>query len=281
LKIGWYKNSTKRITHYSSEKTSRVKSEMLFQYLREPTPTDLLTSPESFKYFEYGMFCMGWHTPAKYKPLYYTFATFIFGWCVVYLPIGISISFVKDLRTFTPSELLTVLQLFFNAVGLPFKVLFFNLNISGFYKAKEILSRMDKRCHTLEERIEVHRWAVRCNMAYLIYQMIYTLYTISTFLSAALSGKLPWRIFNPFVDWRESRSNFWRAAVNETALMLCSVTQTLMSDIYPLLYGLLLRAHIKLLQMRVEKLCTDPEKSDEENQEDLINCIKDHKLIKE
>jgi len=33
--------------------------------------------------------------------------------------------------------------------------------------------------------------------------------------------------------------------------------------------------------MRVEKLCTDPEKSDEENQEDLINCIKDHKLIKE
>jgi len=72
---------------------------MLFQYLRKPTPTDLLTSPESFKYFEYGMFCMGWHTPAKYKALYYTFATFIFGWCVVYLPIGISISFVKDLRT--------------------------------------------------------------------------------------------------------------------------------------------------------------------------------------
>jgi len=34
-----------------------------------------------------------------------------------------------------------------------------------------------------------------------------------------------------------------------------------------------------LLGMRVEKLCTDPEKSDEEYQEDLINCFQDNKLI--
>ncbi|XP_016952238.1 odorant receptor 98a [Drosophila biarmipes] len=254
---------------------------MRFHYLRDPTPTNLLTSPEAFKYFEYGMFCMGWHTPVKSKISYYIFATFIFSWCVIYLPIGISISFMKDLNTFTPSELVTVLQLFFNAVGMPFKVLFFNVYISGFYKAKKILSQMDQRCNTLEERTEVHRWVVRCNKAYLIYQMIYTCYTLSTFLSAALSGKLPWRIFNPFVDWRESRLNFWKAALNETALMLCSVTQTLMSDVYPLLYGLILRAHIKLLHLRVDKLCTDPEKNEGENQEDLNNCIKDLQLIKE
>ncbi|KAH8363510.1 hypothetical protein KR084_011060, partial [Drosophila pseudotakahashii] len=257
------------------------KSIRMFSYLRDPTPTDLLTSPEAFRYFEYGMFCMGWHTPAKYKAIYYILATLIIAWCVVYLPIGIIISFIKDLDTFTPSELLTVLQLFFNAVGMPFKVLFFNVYISGFYKAKEILSQMDRRCNTLDERIKVHRWVVRCNMAYLIYQMIYSFYTISTFLTSALSGKLPWRIYNPFVDWRESSSSFWKAALNEMALMLFSVTQTLISDIYPLLYGLILRAHIKLLQLRVEKLCTDPAKSEAENEEDLVNCIKDHKLIKE
>ncbi|XP_016995486.2 odorant receptor 98a-like [Drosophila takahashii] len=253
----------------------------MFSYLRDPTPTDLLTSPEAFRYFEYGMFCMGWHTPTKYKAIYYILATLIISWSVVYLPIGIIISFMKDINTFTPSEFLTVLQLFFNIVGLPFKVLFFNVYISRFYKAKELLSEMDKRCIALKERIEVHRWVVRCNKANFIYQMIYTCYTISTFLSAGLSGKLPWRIYNPFVDWRESRSSFWKAVLNETALMLFTITQALLTDIYPLIYGLMLRVHIKLLQLRVEKLCTDPDKGDVENQEDLINCIKDHKLIKE
>jgi len=61
--------------------------------------------------------------------------------------------------------------------------------------------------------------------------------------------------------------------------MLFAVTQTLMSDIYPLLYGLILRVHLKLLRLRVESLCTDSGKSDAENEQDLIKCIKDHKLI--
>lgn len=252
---------------------------MLFNYLRKPNPTNLLTSPDSFRYFEYGMFCMGWHTPATHKIIYYIASCLIFAWCAVYLPIGIIISFKTDINTFTPNELLTVMQLFFNSVGMPFKVLFFNLYISGFYKAKKLLSEMDKRCTTLKERVEVHQGVVRCNKAYLIYQFIYTAYTISTFLSAALSGKLPWRIYNPFVDFRESRSSFWKAALNETALMLFAVTQTLMSDIYPLLYGLILRVHLKLLRLRVESLCTDSGKSDAENEQDLIKCIKDHNLI--
>nr|NP_524536.2 odorant receptor 98a [Drosophila melanogaster]Q9VAZ3.2 RecName: Full=Odorant receptor 98a [Drosophila melanogaster]AAF56753.2 odorant receptor 98a [Drosophila melanogaster] len=252
---------------------------MLFNYLRKPNPTNLLTSPDSFRYFEYGMFCMGWHTPATHKIIYYITSCLIFAWCAVYLPIGIIISFKTDINTFTPNELLTVMQLFFNSVGMPFKVLFFNLYISGFYKAKKLLSEMDKRCTTLKERVEVHQGVVRCNKAYLIYQFIYTAYTISTFLSAALSGKLPWRIYNPFVDFRESRSSFWKAALNETALMLFAVTQTLMSDIYPLLYGLILRVHLKLLRLRVESLCTDSGKSDAENEQDLIKCIKDHNLI--
>ncbi|XP_039492645.1 odorant receptor 98a [Drosophila santomea] len=252
---------------------------MLFNYLRKPNPKNLLGSPDAFRYFEYAMFCMGWQSPATYKILYYITSSLLFAWCAVYLPIGIIISCKKDINTFTPNELLTVLQLFFNSLGMPFKVIFFNVYISGFYKAKKLMSEMDKRCTTLEERVEVHRCVVSCNKAYLIYQFIYTAYTISTFLSAALSGKLPWRIYNPFVDWRASRSSFWNAALNETALMLFAVTQSLMSDIYPLIYGLILRVHIKLLRLRVEKLCTEPGKSDAENEQDLIKCIKDHKLI--
>ncbi|KAH8382367.1 hypothetical protein KR009_003202, partial [Drosophila setifemur] len=254
---------------------------MLLDYLRRRTPKVLLTSPEAFRYFELAMFWMSWKRPQKYRQLFWVISPLIAAWCVVYLPIGIIISFMIDMRTFRPSELLSILQLFFNALGTPLKVFFLRLFIWRFYKAKKLLGKMDERCTEEEERLEVHRWAVRCNLAYLIYQTIYTIYTNTTFLSAALSGHLPMRLYNPLINWRKSSASFWIAAFHENMLMLFSVTHTLMSDIYPLLYGLMLRAHIKLLRLRVEKLCTDPDKSDEENERDLVNCINDHKLIKE
>ncbi|KAH8315179.1 hypothetical protein KR074_002846, partial [Drosophila pseudoananassae] len=255
--------------------------EMLFVYLREPVPPYLLTSPEAFHYFEVAMLWIGWMPPKKLRFLYWISSTFIYMWSAVYLPVGITISFFMDIRNLKASELMTILQLFFNSVGMPFKVLFFRLYIERFHQAKEILSRMDRRCTDVEERMEVHRWAVRCNYAYLIYQMIYTCYTISTVLSSAMGGALPWRIYNPLVDWQKDTLSFWEAALHEGVLMLFAVTQTLMSDVYPLLYGLILRAHIKLLRLRVEKLCMDPAKSSEDNYGDLVMCIKDHQLIHE
>ncbi|XP_033165816.1 odorant receptor 98a-like [Drosophila mauritiana] len=254
---------------------------MLFRYLRKPIPQDLLTSPEALRYFEYGMFWMGLMAPPRNQLLYHIISAMLMAWCLVYLPIGIIITCVKDINTFNPSELLTVLQLFFNSLGTPIKVLFFKMHFWRFLKARSLLSEMDKRCTDIGERFVVHRWVVHCNRAYLIYQCIYICYIIFTFLSATISGVPPWRIYNPFVDWRESRSNFWKAILNETLLMLFSVSQTLLTDIYALIYGFMLRAHINLLKDRVEKLCTNPERKDEENQEDLVECIKDHQLIQE
>ncbi|EDW98459.1 uncharacterized protein Dyak_GE23764 [Drosophila yakuba] len=254
---------------------------MLFRYLRKPIPKDLLTSPDALRYFEYGMYWMGWLAPAKNKLLYHIIAGILMAWCTAYLPIGIIITCVKDINTFNPSELLTVLQLFFNSVGTPIKVLFCKMHFWRFLKARNLLGEMDKRCTDIAERIVVHRWVVRCNGAYLIYQCFYISYILFTFLSAAISEVPPWRIYNPFVDWRESRQNFWKSILNEMLLMMFSVSQALLTDFYPLIYGFMLRAHIQLLKQRVEKLCSNPEKNDEENQEDLVECIKDHQLIQE
>ncbi|XP_052835394.1 odorant receptor 98a [Drosophila gunungcola] len=254
---------------------------MFFKYLRKPTPTDLLTSGEAFQYFEYGMSVLGWKAPPKYQFVYSILAFFLISWCVYYLPIGIIISFIMDIKNYNPSELLTVLQLFFNSVGTPLKILFLRMHLWRFREAKNLLIQMDNRCTAFVERLEVHKWVVNCNKTYLIYICMYIGYTLSTFFSAAFSGVLPWRIYVPFIDFRHSATSFWMAATHETLLMLFSVSQTLLTDIYPVLYGLMLRVHIRLLRMRVEELCTDPDKSENENMEDLISCIKDHKLIHE
>ncbi|XP_016969306.1 odorant receptor 98a [Drosophila rhopaloa] len=254
---------------------------MFFKYLRKPTPTDLLTSGESFQYYEYGMTWMGWRSIPMCQPIYGILSIFIFAWSVYYLPFGLLISCVLDIKNYSPSELLTVFQLFFDAVGTPFKVLFLRLHLWRVHKMKTLLNEMDKRCTSMEERYEVHRWVVRCNMAYLFFQSAYIGYTMSTFLSSAFSGVLPWRIYVPFLDWRKSKARFWITALHETFLMVFAVSQALITDFYAVLYGIMLRVHIRLLIKRVEKLCTDPDKSENENVEDLINCIKDHKLIQE
>ncbi|KAH8268429.1 hypothetical protein KR026_006943, partial [Drosophila bipectinata] len=255
---------------------------MYFKYLGKPTATNLLTSTEAMHYFEIAMFWVGWAKPARYQLLYRIASILICLFSAVYFPVGMLISFLfdTDMKSTNLSELLTILQLLFNAMGLPIKVFFLRLHFSRFSeKVKEILGRLDESCSSAEEKTEVHRWAVRCNAAYLIYQGIYSSYAISTFFSSAFSGTLPWRVYNPFVDWRKSTLNVWKAGLIEFVIVIFGVTQGLMSDVYALSYGLILRAHLKLLRLRVEKLRLDPGQSNEENLEDLIKCIKDHKLI--
>ncbi|EDV43857.2 uncharacterized protein Dana_GF16303, partial [Drosophila ananassae] len=252
---------------------------MLFEALRRPTPENLLTSPEAFRYFEYAMFWMGWTQSKKFKVLYRIVSVFITAWCVIYLPIGMLINLIIDTKS-TPKELLNTLQIFFNGLGTPIKVFFFRIYFWRFYKVKKILHEMDKRCQTEEEQIEVHRWVVLCNKVYLGYQAMYTGYSLTSFLSAILTGQLI-GIYNPFVDWRKSTQSFWLAALHENALIMFSANHTMMSDIYPLLYALILKVHINLLRLRVKKLCEDPHKSDDENHRDLIKCIQDHRLLKQ
>lgn len=252
---------------------------MLFEALRKPTPKNLLKSPEAFRYFEYVMFWMGWTHSKKFKVLYRIVSVFITAWCVIYLPIGVLINLIFDSKS-TPKELLNTLQIFFNGVGTPIKVFFFRFYFWRFYKVKEILHEMDKRCQTVEEQMEVHRWVVLCNKVYLGYQAMYTGYSLTSFLSAALTGQLI-GIYNPFVDWRKSTLSFWLAALHENALIIFSANHTMMTDIYPLLYGLILKIHINLLRLRIERLCEDPGKSDDENHRDLIKCIQVHRLLKQ
>ncbi|XP_002138288.3 odorant receptor 98a-like [Drosophila pseudoobscura] len=255
---------------------------MLINLLKEPLPWNLMSSPEAFKYLEYAMILMGWTPPQEgWKPFRIILTIVISFWWILYVPIGVFITFFVELKTLSPSEALSVLQVGINAGGFPLKMIIMRLNMWRYHKIKELLGRMDKRCINITERLEVHRWVARCNIVYLIYQFMYTAYTLSTFFTAIFSGVLPFRLYNPFIDWRESTMNLWIASVLELIPMNGIVSQTYMMDVFPLLYGLILRCHVKLLRQRIENLCSDPRKSDDENNEDLVFCIKDHKLILE
>ncbi|XP_022214393.1 odorant receptor 98a [Drosophila obscura] len=254
----------------------------MLKLLEEPDPSNLMTSQDSFKLIKHSMISMGWIPPeGGWTPVRKVIAIIIVAWSTVYVPIGIYITFYVGFKNLSVTEVLSALQVAINATGFAFKLLFLRLNLSSYYKIKDLLVLMDARCIDVQERIEVHRWVARCNIAYLIYQAIFTTYTASTYIIAAFSRMAPWNIYYPFIDWHDGSMSLWIVSVLELIPMYLIVYKTAMVDCFSLLFSLILRAHIKLLRQRVEKLCTDPSKSDDDNNKELENCIEDHKRILE
>ncbi|SPP80728.1 blast:Odorant receptor 98a [Drosophila guanche] len=255
----------------------------MFNLLRKLVAPKHKSSTAAFEYLERDMIFMGWKAPkGQWTPARVVLAIFIIASSAVYFPTGVFITFFVDLKTLSATETMTVLQVALNTMGFPLKLFILRLNLwRKFYKIKELLDRMDERCIALSERNKVHRWVTRCNMAYLSYQFVFTSYTISTFFIAISSGVVPWNIYNPFIDSQKNTMNLWIASFVELIPLIFIAIQTWMVDGFPLLLGLVLRAHIKLLKQRVDNLCSDPSKSDDENHEDLVKCIEDHNLILE
>lgn len=119
----------------------------------------------------------------------------------------------------------------------------------------------------------------RCNYAFLIYSFIYCGYAGSTFLSYALSGRPPWSVYNPFIDWRDGMGSLWIQAIFEYITMSFAVLQDQLSDTYPLMFTIMFRAHMEVLKDHVRSLRMDPERSEADNYQDLVNCVLDHKTI--
>ncbi|XP_064535322.1 odorant receptor 42b-like [Drosophila montana] len=148
-----------------------------------------------------------------------------------------------------------------------------------FQRAKELLDNLDEGCVTYEHRVEIHRCVVRCNFVFMLYLTAYTVYSTMIFLISALSGKTSWVSYNPFVDYRESKKSLWIAATYEFIIGSSAVYTDLNADVFPVIFGLILRTHIELLTRRVQKLRTDPAQTERQSYEELVNCIKDHKLV--
>ncbi|KAL7732202.1 hypothetical protein ACLKA6_018442 [Drosophila palustris] len=258
---------------------------MKFKYLEESTTSgQLFPSRFAYKYLERGMKIVGWLRPAKNSTYYWIYT--IYGVTVVtilniYLPIALFGTYFVDFERFTPSEFLTSVQIAFNCACLALKVFVLLPQIKCFERAKEMLDVIDKRCVRHEDRVEVHRCVVLCNYVFMVYQCLYSSYATLTYLSSAFMGSPPWGFYLPFVDYRDGPRSLWVAATLEYMISSPGIFCDQLLDLYPVIFGILLRTHLKLLIERVERLRTDDQESADQSHEELVNCIKDHKLLLE
>ncbi|XP_032294331.1 odorant receptor 42b [Drosophila virilis] len=255
----------------------------LFPRLRMRAATEPVKSCDAFIYMDRGMQSIGWIPPKHHygRWIYFLWTVFTTVLGIILLDVSLLVSYFKELSTFSAGQFLTSLQVSFNCFGSSIKASYTFAGIKRFGLAKKLLDRLDERCNRVEEYEQLQRAVTRCNRFYMAYQTMYLMYTFSTFLSNAFSGRLPWKLYNPLFDWQTSTRNFWLAGLMEYFWMTIAVMQDLMADVYPVIYFLILRAHIGLLKQRLQRLRTDPTMSEEQNYEELIKCIDDHRVILE
>ncbi|KAI8038830.1 hypothetical protein M5D96_008739 [Drosophila gunungcola] len=222
---------------------------VLFELINPAPLTEKVQSRQGNIYLYRAMWLIGWIPPKegvlRYVYLFWTCVPFAFG--VFYLPVGFIISYVC-----------------INVYGASVKSTITYLFLWRLRKTEMLLDALDKRLDGDSDHQKIHNMVARCNYAFLIYSFIYCGYAGSTFLSYALSGRPPC---------------LWIQAIVEYITMSFAVLQDQLSDTYPLMFTIQFRAHMDILKDHVRNLRMDPERSEADNYQDLVNCVMDHKMI--
>uniref|UniRef100_A0A6P4FPB2 Odorant receptor n=1 Tax=Drosophila rhopaloa TaxID=1041015 RepID=A0A6P4FPB2_DRORH len=254
---------------------------MIFKYIRGPTPGNLFCSRDSVVHLHMGMDQMGWRLPPRTRPywwLYYiwSFTTTLITF--VYLPYGLTMTGIKKMSSFTTSDLFTYVQTPVNMNAAMMKGITVLLMRRRFFRALEIMDLMDNRCTKMQEKMQVHRSVALCNIIVIIYYCVYFGYLTLAVIGALIIGKTPFYLYNPLVDPEE---HFYLTTAIETTALSGLILSNILLDVYPIVYVFTLRTHLELLAQRVKNLRRDPDKSEDQNYAELVDCVKDHKLIVE
>ncbi|KAH8391151.1 hypothetical protein KR215_007955 [Drosophila sulfurigaster] len=188
---------------------------MVFKLIKQAPLTEQVHSKDGCIYLYRAMKFIGWRPPKsgiwRYVYLTWTLTTFI--WCTTYLPLGFLGSYMTQIKLFSPGEFLTSLQVCINAYGSSVKVAITYSQLWRLVKARDLLDKLDVRCTSDEEREKIHRVVARSNHAFLIFTFVYCGYAGSTYLSSVLSGRPPWQLYNPVIDWHDGTLKLYCALI--------------------------------------------------------------------
>ncbi|EDV36639.1 uncharacterized protein Dana_GF11845 [Drosophila ananassae] len=254
----------------------------LFERL-EPAPLgQKVTSLDACVYFYRTAFVMGWlppKNPAWQRWIYslWTGTTMLLG--LIYLPLGLTLTYVVHFDKFMPNEFLTSLQVDFNCIGNVIKATMTFSQMWRMQKMNELMAPLDERCVTPSQRQLLHDMVAWVNRMMVFFLAMYLGFSTLNLFTSVFAGKAPWQLYNPLIDWRQGVWQLWVASIMEYFVVCIGVMQELLSDTYAIVFISLFRGHLAILRDRIKNLRMDPELSEEENYKQLVACIQDHRTI--
>ncbi|XP_034654603.1 putative odorant receptor 59c [Drosophila subobscura] len=255
----------------------------LFERLRPAPLTAKVASVDACVYFYRAATFLGWVQPEglgqvqRWAYFLWTCTTMLLG--LLYLPLGLTLTFVVHFDMFGPSEFLSSVQVDINCIGNVIKACVTYSQMWRMRRINEMIAPLDERCVTLNQRQILHTMVARANLIIMFFLSVYIGFTTTTLFASLYAGQAPWQLYNPLVDWRQGTRQLWLASLFEYFVIGIAVTQEMLSDTYPIVYLSMFRAHLAILKDRMAQLRCNPELSEQQNYQQLVDCIKDYRTI--
>ncbi|XP_001361035.3 putative odorant receptor 59c [Drosophila pseudoobscura] len=253
----------------------------LFERLRPVPLTKSVVSSDACIYFYRAATFLGWVPPKarlhRWAYLLWTCTTMVLG--LVYLPLGLTLTYVVHFDKFAASEFLTSVQVDINCIGNCVKACVTFSQMWRMRRINAMIAPLDERCTTLNQRQILHKMVARGNRIIVFFLSMYIGFTTTTLFSSVFAGKAPWQVYNPLVDWRQGTRQLWEASLLEYIVINIGICQELLSDSYPIVFLSIFRGHLAILKDRIKNLRCNPELSENENYQQLVDCIKDYRTI--
>ncbi|ALC47475.1 maker232 [Drosophila busckii] len=253
----------------------------LFKLVTPAPLTEKMQSRDACIYMYRAMDLMGWIPPkdglARYIYLIWTCVPFL---CATFsLNLCFLLSYIMDYHNYSTGQFITSLPVSINAVGSSVKATILFIYLWRLRETELLFDKLDHQRTSDHDREKIHQLVATCNKIMLVFISVYGTYVSGTFIAYALSGRPPWSIYNPFFNWRDSILTLWIQSTVEYILMSFAGMHNLLSDTYGVVFLLIFRKHAELLKDHVNRLRTDTTKTEQQNYEDLISCISEHRLI--
>nr|QKN21126.1 odorant receptor [Zeugodacus cucurbitae] len=205
---------------------------------------------------------------------------FICWTCVITSPITYFAGLIATMGDLPITIVLSNLGVAINCVALPLKAIHIKVNIDRLHDIGLIFKRLDARYQRPEDQLEVREAVKVSTRIYAIFFFLYWFYGTASWLAALFAHKYPHDSYFPIIDWLpESVFQFWLHFVFEVFYLQILLQINLTNDAFPGIYIRALRTHIKLLTDRVSRLGLNPDLSDQENFEELVDCIVSHQEL--
>uniref|UniRef100_A0A5H2WW20 Odorant receptor n=1 Tax=Zeugodacus cucurbitae TaxID=28588 RepID=A0A5H2WW20_ZEUCU len=197
-----------------------------------------------------------------------------------FTPFLATVGFIRKWKVSTVTECLSTLQAFINAIAASAKAFAVLMYFKRIKNVEPIMKDLDERYKKPHERQQISDCVASCTRLYASIWFIYYLYGNMSILTAIVLHKQPFGGWYPFLDVIPNPTvHFYSCFIFETCYMYLLLTAQYLNDLFPTLYMRTIRTHIQLLRERVSQVGADPDMSDEEKHQQLIDCIDIHQQI--
>ncbi|XP_037941797.1 odorant receptor 2a-like [Teleopsis dalmanni] len=237
-----------------------------------------LDSGLAFHYWWLNLRILGMHPTKNYRFLYYLYAVIMNVTCTLLLPVTLwlNLLYIDNFEA-----LLSNLSMSVTITTVACKqmtVLYFrNLLL----KVNTFLEQLDKHASlNQEDRHEILKAVRICHLFHGFYVVFFFLGSTGL---CVIGFTLHQLVFNGWfprvVD--DAEVNYYLAFAYQSFAQYFLTVINACTDMYPQSYMVLLIGHVRTLNARIERIGKNKNTHEEDNLKELVQCVKDHKLILE